>query len=109
MQEPASCRANSGPSIKAFAIHEIRVPGDGGVSGLAWAEGTLWVGQYRRRKIHQIWPISLHPGSYPKTGLEGINGDLLETDFWPNVISGSPVTFPELRSPTFRSQRSVSD
>src|SRR5580692_7323212 len=25
-------------------------------SGLAWAEGTLWVGQYRNRKIHQIDP-----------------------------------------------------
>src|SRR5262249_5937546 len=25
-------------------------------SGLAWAEGTLWVGQYRDRKIHQIDP-----------------------------------------------------
>ncbi|WP_332686909.1 Vgb family protein [Bosea sp. (in: a-proteobacteria)] len=28
----------------------------GGNSGLAWAEGTLWVGQYRDRKIHQIDP-----------------------------------------------------
>ena len=26
------------------------------VSGLAWAEGTLWVGRYRDRKIHQIDP-----------------------------------------------------
>ncbi len=31
-------------------------PGEGGDSGLAWAEGTLWVGQYRGRKIHQIDP-----------------------------------------------------
>jgi glutamine cyclotransferase len=30
----------------------------GGASGLAWAEGTLWVGQYRNRKIHQIDPNS---------------------------------------------------
>ena len=29
---------------------------DGGSSGLAWAEGTLWVGQYRDRKIHQVDP-----------------------------------------------------
>jgi len=29
---------------------------DGGGSGLAWAEGTLWVGQYRNRKIHQVDP-----------------------------------------------------
>jgi glutamine cyclotransferase len=28
----------------------------GGGSGLAWAEGALWVGQYRNRKIHQIDP-----------------------------------------------------
>src|SRR3954462_10408911 len=28
----------------------------GGASGLAWAEGTLWVGQYRNRKIHKIDP-----------------------------------------------------
>jgi glutamine cyclotransferase len=34
----------------------IPAPGHGGDSGLAWAEGTLWVGQYRERKIRQIDP-----------------------------------------------------
>jgi glutamine cyclotransferase len=34
----------------------IPAPGGGTDSGLAWAEGTLWVGQYRERKIHQIDP-----------------------------------------------------
>ena len=34
----------------------IPAPGGGGDSGLAWAEGTLWVGQYRDRKIHQVDP-----------------------------------------------------
>jgi glutamine cyclotransferase len=34
----------------------IPAPGGGGDSGLAWAEGTLWVGCYRERKIHQIDP-----------------------------------------------------
>jgi glutamine cyclotransferase len=34
----------------------IPAPGGGGDSGLAWAEGTLWVGDYRERKIHQIDP-----------------------------------------------------
>src|ERR1700749_1256851 len=34
----------------------IPAPGGGADSGLAWAEGTLWVGQYRDRKIHQIDP-----------------------------------------------------
>jgi glutamine cyclotransferase len=34
----------------------IPSPGRGGDSGLAWAEGTLWVGHYRERKIYQIDP-----------------------------------------------------
>ena len=34
----------------------IPAPGGGGDSGLTWAEGTLWVGHYRNRKIHQIDP-----------------------------------------------------
>src|SRR5688500_16990758 len=34
-------------------IATIPAPGGGGDSGLAWAEGALWVGQYRDRKIHQ--------------------------------------------------------
>src|SRR5437870_990984 len=34
----------------------IPAPGGGGDSGLAWAEGMLWVGQHRERKIHQVNP-----------------------------------------------------
>src|SRR5512135_1530383 len=37
-------------------LAEIPAPGGGADSGLAWAEGTLWVGQYRERKIHQVDP-----------------------------------------------------
>jgi len=37
-------------------LKTIPAPGGGGDSGLAWAEGTLWVGHYRARKIHQIDP-----------------------------------------------------
>ena len=37
-------------------VSTIPSPGGGGDSGLAWAEGSLWVGQYRDRKIHQIDP-----------------------------------------------------
>jgi glutamine cyclotransferase len=37
-------------------LNTIPAPGKGADSGLAWAEGTLWVGQYRERKIHQIDP-----------------------------------------------------
>ena len=43
----------SGRVLKA-----IPTPGGGGASGLAWAEGSLWVGQYRERKIHQVDPES---------------------------------------------------
>jgi len=37
-------------------IATIPAPGGGCDSGLAWAEGTLWVGQYRNRKVYQIDP-----------------------------------------------------
>jgi len=43
--DPATCRV----------LSTIPSPGSGS-SGLAWAEGTLWVGQYRDRKIHQVDP-----------------------------------------------------
>jgi len=37
-------------------IATIPAPGGGADSGLAWAEGKLWVGQYRERKIHEVDP-----------------------------------------------------
>ncbi|EKF17332.1 PQQ-binding-like beta-propeller repeat protein [Nitratireductor pacificus] len=37
-------------------VATIPAPGDGEDSGLAWAEGSLWVGQHRGRKIHQLDP-----------------------------------------------------
>ena len=37
-------------------LNTIPAPGHGRDSGLAWAEGSLWVGQYRDRTIHQIDP-----------------------------------------------------
>jgi glutamine cyclotransferase len=39
-------------------LSTIPAPGGGTDSGLAWAEGTLWVGQYRDRTIHQIDPAT---------------------------------------------------
>lgn len=36
-------------------ISTIPAP-EGGASGMAWAEGMLWVGQHRNRKIHQVDP-----------------------------------------------------
>jgi glutamine cyclotransferase len=37
-------------------VHSIPAPGLGKDSGMAWADGSLWVGQYRDRKIHQVDP-----------------------------------------------------
>jgi streptogramin lyase len=37
-------------------VATIPAPGGGTDSGLTWAEGSLWVGEYRGRKIHQIDP-----------------------------------------------------
>jgi len=37
-------------------VHSIPAPGEGRDSGMAWAEGSLWVGQYRDRRIHQVDP-----------------------------------------------------
>lgn len=42
--------------VSGRVLATIPAPGKGGDSGLAWCEGTLWVGQYRERKIHQIDP-----------------------------------------------------
>jgi glutamine cyclotransferase len=39
-------------------VASIPAPGHGSDSGLTWAEGSLWVGEYRDRKIHQIDPAT---------------------------------------------------
>jgi streptogramin lyase len=39
-------------------VATIPAPGGDDCSGLAWAEGTLWVGGYRSRKIHQLDPTT---------------------------------------------------
>jgi glutamine cyclotransferase len=51
----------SGDRIQKIDPETGRVVGavptpEGGASGMAWAEGRLWVGQYRSRKIHQVDP-----------------------------------------------------
>jgi glutamine cyclotransferase len=59
----------------------IPSPGGGCDSGLAWAEGTLWVGQYRDRKIHQIDPetgaiLRTIESSRFVTGVTWVDGEL---------------------------------
>ena len=62
-------------------LASIPAPGGGGDSGLAWAEGTLWVGQHRGRKIHQIDPetgaiLRTIESNRVVTGVTWIDGEL---------------------------------
>jgi glutamine cyclotransferase len=59
----------------------IPAPGGGRNSGLAWADGTLWVGQYRERKIHQIDPetgaiLRIIESKRFVTGVTWVDGEL---------------------------------
>src|SRR5581483_839509 len=48
---------NAVDPVSGETLRKLAVPApEGGASGMAWAEGTLWVAQYRRRKIHQVDP-----------------------------------------------------
>lgn len=57
------------------------IPTPGGSSGLAWGEGSLWVGQYRDRKILQIDPqtgevLRTIESNRHVTGVTWVDGDL---------------------------------
>ena len=59
----------------------IPAPGAGADSGLAWHEGTLWVGHYRERKIYQIDPqtgqiLRTIESKRFVTGVTWVEGDL---------------------------------
>jgi hypothetical protein len=59
----------------------IPAPGGGRDSGLTWAEGTLWVGEFREGKIHQIDPetgavLRTIASSRFVTGVTWVNGEL---------------------------------
>lgn len=62
-------------------LASIPAPGEGHNSGLAWAEGSLWVGEYQARRIHQIDPVT---GAIQRTiettryvtGVSWIDGEL---------------------------------
>lgn len=69
----------------------IPAPGGGGDSGLTWAEGALWVGQYRDRKIHQIDPetgavLRTIESNRFVTGVTWVDGDLWHAT-WENDAS----------------------
>jgi glutamine cyclotransferase len=91
-------------------LSTIPSPGGGGDSGLAWAEGTLWVGQYRERKIHQIDPgtgtiLRTIESNRFVTGVTWVDGDLWHA-IWEGdesalrrVDPGTGVVLEELEMP----------
>ena len=52
----AEARIQKIDPVSGTVVASIPAPGKGNDSGLAWAEGSLWVGQHRDRRIHQIDP-----------------------------------------------------
>jgi len=52
----AETRIDKIDPLTGNVVASIPAPGSGSDSGLTWAEGSLWVGQYRDRKIHQVDP-----------------------------------------------------
>ncbi len=72
-------------------LKTIPSPGGGGDSGMAWAEGTLWVGQHRGRKIHQVDPetgaiLRTIESNRFVTGVTWVDGDLWHAT-WENDAS----------------------
>ena len=69
-------------------LSSIPAPGGGADSGLAWAEGTLWVGQYRNRQILQVDPETgailrtIHSNRFV-TGVSWVDGE-----FWHATSEG---------------------
>jgi glutamine cyclotransferase len=66
----------------------IPAPGNGGDSGLAWAEGLLWVGHYRERKIYQVDPetgaiLRTIESNRFVTGVTWVDGEL-----WHGTLEG---------------------
>jgi glutamine cyclotransferase len=88
----------------------IPAPGGGGDSGLAWAEGALWVGQYRERRIHKIDPEtgailrSIESNRFV-TGVTWVDGELWhgtwegEESGLRQIDPGSGEVIEELRMP----------
>jgi glutamine cyclotransferase len=54
----AEARIDKIDPVSGEVVASIPAPGNGSDSGLTWAEGSLWVGEYRDRKIHQIDPAT---------------------------------------------------
>ncbi|MBT9463857.1 hypothetical protein [Hydrogenophaga sp.] len=77
----AEARIDKIDPVSGDVVASIPAPGGGSDSGLTWAEGSLWVGQYRDRKIHQIDPATgairrtIESDSFV-TGVTWVDGEL---------------------------------
>ncbi len=77
----AASRIDKIDPASGAVVASIPAPGHGGDSGLTWAEGSLWVGQYLDRKIHQIDPATgailrtIESNRYV-TGVTFVDGDM---------------------------------
>lgn len=77
----AASRIDKIDPASGAVVASIPAPGHGGDSGLTWAEGSLWVGQYLDRKIHQIDPATgailrtIESNRYV-TGVSFVDGEL---------------------------------
>ena len=83
MQERPSTASTAEDRIQKTGrvLATIPAPGGGGDSGLAWAEGSLWVGQHRGRRIHQVDPgtgevLRTIECSRMVTGVTWVDGEL---------------------------------
>lgn len=77
----AEARIDKIDPASGAVVATIPAPGHGRDSGLAWAEGSLWVGQYLDRKIHQIDPetgaiLRTIESNRFVTGVTWVDGDL---------------------------------
>jgi glutamine cyclotransferase len=86
--------------VSGRVLSSIPAPGGGGDSGLTWAEGTLWVGQYRDRKIHQIDPdtgaiLRTIESNRFVTGVTWVDGDL-----WHGIWEGDECALRRIDSRT---------
>ena len=87
----AEARIDKIDPASGAVVASIPAPGHGYDSGLTWAEGSLWVGQYRDRKIHQVDPatgriIRTIESNRFVTGVSWVDGELWHAT-WENEQS----------------------
>ena len=90
-------------------LGSIPAPAGGGDSGLAWAEGALWVGHYRERKIYQVDPTdgrilrTLQSDRFV-TGVTWLDGELWHATLEGEALhgAGSNRSRPRPRRATWR-------